>query len=285
MKILVLGATGMLGNVVYKQLSLDPRYKTWGTVRSAPATQLFTPIQQANIVVGVDALNGDHLASVLAKIKPDVIINCVGLIKQISTVNDPLTVLPINSLFPHRLAKLCDLMNCRLVLISTDCVFSGARGMYTEDDASDAKDLYGKSKYLGEVHESANVVTLRTSIIGHELNSKNSLIDWFLSQEGSVKGYSRAIFSGFPTVELSRIISDFVLPRPELHGLYHVSAAPIDKYTLLGLTAKLYNKAISIVPDDDFKIDRSLDSTRFRSTTGYVPPDWKTLVSMMHQFR
>lgn len=155
--------------------------------------------------------------------------------------------------------------------------------MYTEADVSDAKDLYGRSKYMGEV-DYPYAITLRTSIIGHELDGARSLVGWFLAQEGSVKGFKRAIFSGLPTVEIARIIRDFVIPRPDLHGLYHVSAEPIDKYELLRLVAQVYGKNIEIISDDKLAIDRSLDSSRFRELTGYNPPSWPALVQVMHQF-
>jgi dTDP-4-dehydrorhamnose reductase len=169
------------------------------------------------------------------------------------------------------------------VHISTDCVFSGAKGMYVESDFPDADDLYGRSKYLGEV-DYPHAVTLRTSIIGHELDGARSLLCWFLAQGGSVRGFTKAVFSGLPTVELARVVRDFVLPHPELHGLYHVSAAPINKYDLLKLVAQAYGKSIEITPHDQLVIDRSLDSTRFKAATGYAPPSWPELVRTMHAF-
>jgi dTDP-4-dehydrorhamnose reductase len=215
-------------------------------------------------------------------VRPAVVINCIGLVKQLSQADDPLEALPINALLPHRLARLCDVAEARLVHISTDCVFSGKRGQYQESDLPDAGDLYGRSKLLGEVDSPH--LTLRTSIIGHELNSAHGLVDWFLSQQTSVKGFTRAVFSGLPTVELARVVRDHVLTNPELQGLYHVSSAPIAKHDLLHLVARTYDKQIGIEPDDRLVIDRSLDSTRFRERTGYEPPSWQQLVERMHQF-
>jgi len=177
------------------------------------------------------------------------------------------------------------LLGARLIHISTDCVFSGRTGMYTEEDPSDANDLYGISKYIGEIHNQDHVITLRTSIIGHELGSQYALIDWFLAQEGAVKGYAKAVFSGLSTVELARVLRDYVLPQPKLTGLYHVSAEPIDKLSLLKLVAKVYEKNIQITPDEHVQIDRSLDSTRFQQVTGYVPPTWPELVRKMYEQR
>ncbi len=207
----------------------------------------------------------------------------MGLVKQLDGAEDPLSAIPINSLLPHRLARLCDLVGARLIHMSTDCVFDGHNGRYTESDVSNAQDLYGRSKYLGEV-DYPHAVTLRTSIIGHELGSQRGLVDWFLSQNQAVKGFTRAIFSGLPTVELARLMRDFVVPNPGLSGVYHVSAEPIDKYSLLKLLAEVYGKTITIEPDDKLVIDRSLDSTRFRQATGYQPAAWPELVRQMRRF-
>jgi dTDP-4-dehydrorhamnose reductase len=211
------------------------------------------------------------------------VINAVGLIKQLAGANDALAAIPINSVLPHRLARLCDLVGARLIHISTDCVFSGRKGMYKETDDPDANDLYGRSKFLGEVAY-PNTVTLRTSIIGHELSTAHGLVGWFLAQDGTANGYSRAVFSGLSTVELARIIRDYVIPQPELVGLYHVSSDPINKLDLLRLVAKVYGKTIEIIPSEKVVIDRSLDSTRFRQITGYHPPPWDQLVTAMRDF-
>lgn len=282
MRILILGVTGMLGSAVFKTLSQDSSYEVWGTLRSAGALQYFKEQDQGRLVLGVDVLDQDTLVSVLGNIRPQVVINCVGLIKQLADAKDPLSALPINSMLPHRLAKLCELINARLIHVSTDCVFSGLKGAYIEADVSDAEDLYGKSKFIGEIHDDSHAVTLRTSIIGHELGSQFSLIDWFLAQEGPIKGYAKAIFSGLPTIELARVMKDYVIPNLELHGLYHVSAEPIDKLSLLRIVAEVYNHEIEIKPDEEVCIDRSLDSSRFREATGYVPPSWSELVRSMH---
>lgn len=285
MKVLILGVTGMLGSTVFRQLSADQRYQAWGTLRSPGGLRYFPPETHSHLLSNVDVLDQDGLVAVLERVRPSVVINCVGLIKQLSDSKDPLSALPINAMLPHRLAKLCALAGARLIHISTDCVFSGRKGLYTEEDISDAEDLYGKSKFIGELHELPHAITLRTSIIGHEQGSSLSLIDWFLAQSGSVKGYTKAIFSGLPTVELSRVIKDYVIPAPKLHGLYHVSVEPIDKLSLLKLVADVYEKKIEIVPDEQVCIDRSLDSSRFRQKTGYVPPTWPELIRQMCALR
>lgn len=284
MRMLVFGASGMLGNAVLRFFAQSEGWEAAGTVRSLGAGGILAGRKDIRLIPGVDVGNPDHLLAAMEAVRPDVVVNCIGLVKQLASVDDPLEAIPINSLLPHKLARLSALAGARFVQISTDCVFSGNRGMYIESDLPDASDLYGRSKLLGEV-DYPHAVTLRTSIIGHELAGERSLIGWFLAQTGRVDGFSRAIFSGLPTVELARVIRDFVIPRPEMHGLYHVSAEPIDKLSLLRLVAQTYGKKIQIVPNDRLVIDRSLDSARFRGLTGYAPPDWPALVRSMEQFR
>ncbi len=275
----------MLGNAVLRVFTGDRQYEVWGTLRSGAALRHFPQDSHVRLLCGVDVLDQDALVAVLGKVKPDVVINCVGLIKQLADAKDPLTALPINAMLPHRLARLCALAGARLIHVSTDCVFSGRKGMYLESDLSDAEDLYGKSKYIGELHDLPHAITLRTSIIGHELGSAYALIDWFLSQQGEVRGFTKAIFSGLPTVELARVMKDFVVPQPQLNGLYHVAAEPIDKFRLLSQVAAQYGKTIGIRPDDALVIDRSLDGSRFAQATGYVAPEWPELIRRMHADR
>ena len=282
-KVLILGATGMLGNTLFRLFSADADLITFATVRGAHPPHKLPASLHSNILCNVNVESFDDLVHVLARNRPDVVINCIGIIKQLPTANDPRVSIPINSILPHRLADLCALIGARLVHISTDCVFSGSKGSYTEDDFADAYDLYGRTKYLGETN-SENAITLRTSIIGHELESSNGLVGWFLSQTGTVAGYTRAIFSGLPTVELGNVIRDHVIPSPELHGVYHVSAAPISKYELLKLISVVYGVTTRIVVDDKVVIDRSLDSSQFRSVTNYIAPAWPELVQRMRTF-
>jgi len=283
MKLLVLGATGMLGNTLVRFFSAVNGVRVYSTVRSTVRPAYVDSLRNVTVVTSVDVENQDGLLNLFRQVRPDVVINAIGLIKQQADANEPLSAVPINTMLPHRLAMLCSLVGARFIHISTDCVFSGAKGMYTEDDFPDAYDLYGRTKLLGEV-DYPNAVTLRTSMIGHELHSSKSLICWFLAQEEAVKGYRRAVFSGFPTVELARLIQDFVLPHEDLYGLYHVSAAPINKYDLLTRVAKVYGKSIEIVPDDSLQIDRSLDSSRFRAVTGFVPKSWDEMIIAMRDF-
>jgi dTDP-4-dehydrorhamnose reductase len=281
-RILVLGATGMLGNAMLRLFAQSPGFAVSGSARS-PAPASAAPVLHERVITGIDVEDHAALTRLFAEVQPHVVINCVGLVKQLAAANDPLAAITINSLLPHRLARACEPHGARLIHISTDCVFAGTRGMYRETDPVDAQDLYGRSKHLGEV-DYPQAITLRTSIIGHELASAHGLVGWFLAQTGTVRGFTRAIFSGVPTVELARIIRDLVVPRPELRGLYHVSAAPIAKYDLLRLVARIYGRNNEFVADDQLVIDRSLDSTRFRSATGYSPPSWPELVRSMYEF-
>ena len=282
-RVLVLGVSGMLGNAVLRVFAQSGKYSVTGSARSAGMLHLLPPELREHVVCGVDVENTDSLVRLFALTRPNVVINCIGLVKQLAEADDPLAAIPINALLPHRLARLCDVAGARLIHMSTDCVFSGTRGMYREQEVSDANDLYGRSKYLGEV-DYPHAVTLRTSIIGHELRSAHGLVGWFLAQQGPVKGFTRAIFSGLPTMELARVMRDFVIPNADLQGLYHVSADPINKFELLKLVAQAYGKFITITPDDKLEIDRSLDSSRFRAMTGYQPPAWPELVRRMQEF-
>lgn len=282
-RILILGGTGMLGHVLLRHLSNSQEYEVYGTTRSVSGLSKSFPTELAKRFRPevVDADNFDSVIRTLASIQPDIVINCIGLIKQLPIASDPLSAITVNAQLPHRISLICRTAGARMIHISTDCVFNGVKGSYTENDTPSAEDLYGQTKYLGEVRY-PHCVTLRTSIIGHELKGSYGLIDWFLAQEGTIRGFTKAIYTGFPTKELARVISDYILPNEELSGLYHVSSDPISKYELLKMVAERYDKRITIEPYDDFVLDRSIDSSRFRSLTGYVPPTWAELVDAMY---
>jgi dTDP-4-dehydrorhamnose reductase len=280
MRVLVIGGSGMLGHTAYRVFAASPGIEAFATLRSDAARRHFPAELQDGLISGTDVLDTDALTNVMARIRPDIVMNCVGLVKQLASAKDPLSALPINAIFPHRLARLCALLGARMVHVSTDCVFRGDRGMYKENDFADADDLYGRSKLLGEV-DAANAITLRTSIIGRELGGSHALVDWFLSQRGRVRGFTRAVFSGLTTDELTRVVLHHILPRPDLTGLWQVSVAPITKHDLLGLLRDAYGLDTEIVPDASLVLDRSLDSTRFRAATGYVPPEWPAMIAAM----
>ncbi|MBC7946415.1 MAG: SDR family oxidoreductase [Chitinophagaceae bacterium] len=282
-KILILGVTGMLGHSLFKILLASDTYEVYGTARSVIGLdRFFTEDEHRLIRPFVDADNIDSIIRALASVRPDIVINCIGLIKQLPIGNDPLTAITINAQLPHRISLICSSANARLIHISTDCVFDGQAGMYTESDTPSPTDLYGRTKILGEPTY-PHCVTLRTSIIGHELKDKLGLVEWFLAQKDTVRGYTGAIYSGFPTVELAKIIKEYVLPNNDLSGLYHVSSEPISKYDLLHIIKKYYNLTTVVEPCHDFSCDRSMNSEKFRKLTGYTPSDWDTMVSAMHQ--
>jgi len=283
MKILVIGASGMIGSAVFRALSNDNNFDTYGTLRNSRLKTFFSDKVLGNLIIIDDVEESDALSLYIEGLLPDVIINCVGLTKHRPEAQNAISLIALNSLLPHRLAALSKLISARLIHVSTDCVFSGHKGSYVEDDFADAHDAYGKSKFLGEVH-CLHAVTLRTSTIGHELQTKYGLLNWFLSQETQCRGFGRAVFSGLPTVVFAQIIKEIVIPHTRLSGLYHVGAKPINKFDLLKLISKLFKKNINIIRDDKLIIDRSLDSTRFQLATGYIAPEWPDLINLMYQY-
>ena len=272
----------MLGSAAVRVLAKSADLQVFGAVRRADAKRLFAPELASRLVVGDDVEDHRQLERLFDTVRPQVVINCTAVRKPVPP--DPMKSISIFSVLPHRLGRLCRLRGARLIQISSDGVFSGSRGAYTEDDLPDANDLYGVAKLLGEVSE-PHAVTLRTSIIGHELQTKAGLIEWFLSQGEQCRCYTRAIFSGFPTVVLAGVIRDVIIPRPALHGVFHVATQPISKYDLLRLVAEVYGKKIEIIADDSVVIDRSLNSGRFASATGYVAPGWPELIGIMRADR
>ena len=277
MKILILGGSGMLGHRLW--LNLSKEHETWITVRGDGSRIPDHPVfPRKYIRTDVDALNFDQVIRALASIQPDLVINCIGLIKQMGHIaRDPIFSISLNALLPHRISLICRTAKIRMIHFSTDCVFSGRRGNYLVTDQSDAEDLYGRTKLLGEVSY-PHTVTLRSSIIGRELKTRLGLIEWFLHQREPIHGYKNAIYTGFTTDEMSKILLNFVMPNPELSGVYHVSSHPISKYDLLMLVREKLHLDTDIIPDEDFRCDRSLDSSRFRSLTGYTPPSWEQMI-------
>jgi dTDP-4-dehydrorhamnose reductase len=281
---MILGGAGMLGHQLVA--SLGKEFEVWATLRgTAPAAAPDGLLNPDRTIRGIDVLDFDAVTGVTANVRPDAVINCVGIVKQLAAAKDPFLSVAVNSLLPHRLHRLCRAAGARLIHFSTDCVFSGRKGGYTEEDPSDALDLYGRSKFLGEtVGEGA--LTIRSSIIGHELGSASGLVEWFLAQRGKrVSGYRRAVFSGFTTHQMAHIVRRVLTQHPDLSGTLQVSSAPINKYDLLMLLRQAYGVEVEIVPDDTVRIDRSLDSTRFRHLTGYVPPSWQQMIQEMAESR
>jgi len=284
-KILILGSSGMIGNTFLRFFNQKSELIVIATVRSIVSMKTLPNLYKYNLISNVDLKNMEHLQKLFELEKPHVVINCAGLIKQSEEAGDHVKMIYINSLFPHHLANLSLKYNFRLIHLSTDCVFSGSKGNYSENDCTDALDLYGRSKSLGEVYY-PNTITIRTSLIGHELNSSRGLLGWFLSQSGDIEGYKKAIFSGLTTFEIAQIIYKYLLQNTNLKGLYHISADPINKHDLLLLIKDVYDKTINVIPEDTkVVVDRSLDSTRFRKATGFLPKPWPLMIKEMSNFR
>lgn len=278
--LMILGANGMLGYSLLRHLSANPSRVVHGSLRSlAPS---LPDAGSAMLHGGIEATDFSSVEDLLEQVKPDVLINCIGLIKQRDNAVDPALAIALNASFPHQLAAWCDRHGSRLIHFSTDCVFAGDRGGYRESDPADADDLYGRSKRLGEVDYGRHL-TLRTSLIGHELASQLSLVDWFLGTRGSVSGYANVIFSGLPTVEIARLLEERILPEKGLTGLYHLSVEPIDKDRLLRIVASQYGHCVDIRRCEEPRLDRSLNSDRLRAALEYEPPTWEALVARMHE--
>ena len=275
-RVLVLGGTGMLGHAVWG--TCRERFDAYATVRADELGGAAAEVLDAErTVTGVLIEEPRSIARALDETKADAVVNCIGVVKQ--AVDDPAVAIRANALFPHELAAACRERGARLIHVSTDCVFSGRRGGYAESDVPDPVDLYGRSKLLGEP-AIPGALTIRTSMIGREISTSHGLLEWFLSQSGgSVRGFTRAVFSGPTTPVLSRAIADVIERHEELEGLWHVGAEPIDKHRLLALLRDAFDVDTEIEADDGVVIDRSLDSSRFRDATGWSPPAWEEMVT------
>ncbi|MDT4952897.1 MAG: dTDP-4-dehydrorhamnose reductase [Acidobacteriota bacterium] len=283
MRILILGGSGMLGHKLWQQFA--PRFDTYATFRPAQFSsyERFGIFDKARSIGGVSAEDFESVERAFESAQPEVVVNCIGIVKQDAAAKDPLASISVNALFPHRLAALSRATGARLIHLSTDCVFSGRKGNYVEADTPDAEDLYGRTKLLGEV-DYENCLTIRTSMIGRELSGAHGLIEWFLSQQGkTVRGYRRAIFSGFTTLALSEIIASVITDHPQLRGVWHVASEPINKFDLLTLVKEVANLNIRIEPDETFVCDRSLNDARFRQATGFAPPSWSDMILRLFQ--
>jgi|SoiMethySBSTD1v2_1073268.scaffolds.fasta_scaffold134381_2 dTDP-4-dehydrorhamnose reductase len=278
MRALVLGATGMLGHRVWRHLS--GHMDAYAVVRR-PYSDLASLgwYDEAHVIDAVDVASDTDLDRAFAVARPDVVINAVGIVKQRHDASDAVQSITINALLPHRLAALCGSSGARLIHLSTDCVFTGNRGGYSETDVPDARDRYGRSKLLGEV-DSEGCLTIRTSMVGREIGSSRGLIEWFLSRRGeTVKGFTRARFSGLTTAELSRVIRRVAQDHPDLRGIWHVAGEPVSKYDLLTMVNRALRLGTTIAADDAFVCDRTLDASRFMNATGYRPPPWAAMIA------
>ncbi|QDC41238.1 SDR family oxidoreductase [Candidatus Methylopumilus universalis] len=280
MKILIVGSGGMLGSALLRTLCESNELEVFGTIRQSSSDLRRSP--NKFIIPNINLLNYESLGVVIDNLKPNVVINCAGIIKQNIELNTNLDILKINAALPHRIAWHCDKIDARFIQISTDCIFSGKKGFYSESDLADADDFYGLSKFAGEISNSQNTLTIRTSIIGHGILKNKSLVDWFLNQSKIVEGYKEAIFSGMPVIALAAVIRDYIIKDPKLNGILNIAADPISKFDLLELIKNTYSKNIEIVENYSYKIDRSLNPALFKKLTGYSLPNWKELILTMY---
>lgn len=283
LRVLILGGGGMLGHRLLSHLQV--RHSVKVTLRrDRRAYEGVGLFDASNTYDGVDVSSTDRMLEIVSDFRPEAIVNAVGLVKQRPIAHESIPSLEVNALLPHRLALVAASAGARFLHFSTDCVFSGRGGNYSEADMPDPEDLYGRTKLLGEVAQ-AHCLTLRSSLIGQELDRKSSLVEWFLAQKGPVLGYRRTVFSGFTTIEIARIVEMLLTKHPDAHGVWHVSSEPIDKFSLLGLVKKHYRLGTEIVPDDEVRCNRSLDSSRFRERFDYSPPSWDAMIAEMSGLR
>ena len=273
---LVFGGTGMLGHELVRTLS-----ETFDVHFTARDLGLAARANLPGTVHEFEAREHDP-AQLIARLSPAAVVNAVGIVKQLPEASVPTLAIAVNSLFPHRLNEACVELGTRLIHISTDCVFAGALPIgerYLETDLPDAHDLYGRTKLLGEVQDGAGL-TLRTSILGWELERTTGLLEWFAAQDGAtVGGFTHALFSGLTTGELARIVHRVVDAFPGLRGLFHVASEPITKYELLRLLRDALGQSTEIQPRDTPVVNRALDGSRFERSTGIVVPGWKQMIA------
>ena len=283
MRIIVLGASGLMGHQLWRYLSekSDSVYATLlRKKRAYPFTRLF---ECDRVIENVDACDFERLKRVLETISPDIVINCIGVTKRKEPVGNAIPSLTLNALLPHVLKDWSMQRNARVINFSTDCVFDGAVGNYSEDSPPTAIDLYGRTKSLGEIGTPCGL-TLRSSFIGTELVDKTELLEWFLAQDKRVNGFTRAIYSGLTTLELCRVVAMLIDKYPQATGIYHVSSEPISKHELLSRIRAGLGLDVEIIPDDRFSCNRSLNSDRFRSEFKYQPPDWADMIDELCRF-
>jgi dTDP-4-dehydrorhamnose reductase len=278
LRVLILGGDGMLGHRLFEHLRENHEVRVT-LRRELVAYEHYGLFGPKYTYAGVEAGDVNRLLEVVADFRPGAVVNAIGIVKQCPAAEEVIPSLEINALLPHRLALLCRAAGTRLVHMSTDCVFSGRRGNYTEKDPSDAEDLYGRTKFLGEVQD-PGCVTLRTSIIGLELSRKSGLIEWFLEQRGEIRGFTRAIYTGLTTAEMSRVIERVLVEYPNLSGVWQVASEPISKHDLLVKFSEVLGRQdVRVKPDDSVRVDRSLSGVAFEEATGYHAPGWDEMLT------
>ena len=283
MKILVFGSTGMLGHKIINYLQAQGSIDVEFTVRNSRKQEICKKIFGRKARFIFNGNNPESALDIICKYNPDFCINCLGIIKQLDNTENFIEYIKINSLLPHYLSNYCSKNNSRLIHISTDSVYSGIKGNYNEDDIPDPQDYYSRSKLLGEV-SNKNDITIRTSIIGPEINNSKGILEWFKSCDKTVYGYSDVLFSGFPTIELSRIIYQYIIKKEVKNGIYNISSKPISKLNLLKLINKSYGLNKNIIEDKSLKINRTLDCSKFKKETNFVSKEWNSMIEKMREF-
>ncbi|AZB43230.1 SDR family oxidoreductase [Bacillus sp. FJAT-42376] len=271
MKVLILGGAGMAGHMIRDYFSERPAYQVFYTTRDISDTGgIFLNINNAN-----------SAEEIIVYLKPDLVINCIGLLNHFAGEH-PIAALQANSILPHQLEKLLSRQGGKLVHISTDCVFSGEKGSYTEADTPDGTSFYAQSKRLGEIHSDRHL-TIRTSIIGPELkNNGIGLFSWFMKQTGVIQGYEKVIWNGVTTLELAKAIEYLIVKGTT--GLYHLgSETLLSKNELLLLIQRIFNKTdVNIVPDRRISLNRTIVSTRQDAV--YPLPSYETMLKELKQW-
>lgn len=280
MKLLILGGSGLIGHKLWQILSV--RFgDVYTTIRkSKDSLQKFEIFDSNKVIENVDVIDFSSVENILNDLSPDVILNCIGITKRRPEINEPIKALKINSIFPHELSKWCAKNNRKMIHFSTDCVFNGKEGNYTEDSLTTAEDNYGRTKAFGEVKNDPNALTIRSSFIGRELSHGSELLEWFLSQNGKViKGFQKAFYSGVSTIEMSKVVGDIIEYHPDLTGLYQLTTdSPISKFELLNIAKDSFNMNIEIVPDSDFYNNNTLNGKKLKQVIEYTAPSWQTML-------
>lgn len=276
-RVLILGANGLIGSTLFEFLRKKNDLNVFGTVRD------YDLGRDTAIKYKIDFLNIEESFSIVSEIAPSIVINCIGVTKHSLHYDKVGEVSFLNSVFPHLLSDFSRTQNFKLIHISSDCVFNGQRGNYSELDLPNSTDLYGKSKFLGELVDCSGNITIRTSTIGHEKNTKYGLLEWFLSQHTVCQGFSSAFFSGLTTIELANILYKYFIFNDSISGLYNLAGPKINKFDLLKIIARVYKKDIQIKKDQTFCIDRSLNASKFNNKFGYVFKSWDSMIMEMKE--
>lgn len=276
-RVMVLGASGMLGHKLLSVLS--DCFEVVGTVRDSAAIEATALFAKHQWIHGVDASRFETVEKALLEWKPDVVLNAIGAVKQIDDGKSPVACIRLNALFPHQVAVVCGKIDARFITFSTDCVFSGRHGPYSITDVPDAEDVYGRSKLLGEV-AGEGALTIRSSIIGRELKTQHSLVEWFISQRGrQARGFTRALYTGLTTGAMARLVGQLISSHPGLSGVWQVASEEITKYDLLQLVNEAFGLGVDLVRDEAFFCDRRLDGRAFLEQTGLEIPSWPVMIS------